>query len=137
SVMRDRGKRFKEDWRIIRKQVGPAKLHLLGIDAKVEEQPRRRDKAKKKFTHQHVSLKINNGKPVVKLISGQKMPSSAAINRRWRRRIWCRGSLCRCRYREFADPPCRCRRSMRDQKMIAENLFDTSRSRSRLAEVER
>ena len=55
--MKNRGKRIAEERRIVKRRVQQARLHLLGISPKVEKQPHRLDKAKKKFTNQHDSMK--------------------------------------------------------------------------------
>lgn len=55
--MRDRGKRIQTERRILKQRVRRARLNLLGISPKFEQQPHRLDKVRAKFTNQRDSLK--------------------------------------------------------------------------------
>lgn len=57
KFMKSRGKRIEAERRILKRRVRRARLNLLGISPKFEEQPHRLEKMKAKFTHQHASMK--------------------------------------------------------------------------------
>lgn len=57
NVMRDRGKRIEAQRRILKQRARRARLNLLGISPKFEQQPHRLNKVKAKFTGQRGSLK--------------------------------------------------------------------------------